>query len=209
MLSTNQMLQHCGRSWVWQKKRKKIKEESQDRQSGKTLSHSASCLRKGSGWRHLVLCHSQTVETGAIFNIKCTGGVESCPAHWIHSSASGQPSYSVHYCVRLREEEKKEEGAEEGKKTCLFVWERLSRKVILWLFEFASKARLFPRPTGTSRRLCAVHHSHIWVCFSGQLTATPGLLLMMRADVRLVSMNIDVEDSLFHRRTEGGKMAAL
>lgn len=40
-------------------------------------------------------------------------------------------------------------------------------------------------------------------------TATPGLLLMMRADVRLVSMNIDVEDSLFHRRTEGGKMAAL
>ncbi len=32
---------------------------------------------------------------------------------------------------------------------------------------------------------------------------------MMRADVRLVSMNIDVEDSLFHRRTEGGKMAAL
>lgn len=39
-------------------------------------------------------------------------------------------------------------------------------------------------------------------------TATLWLLLMMRANVRLVSMNIDVEDRLFHR-TEGGKMAAL
>lgn len=39
-------------------------------------------------------------------------------------------------------------------------------------------------------------------------TATPGLLLTMRANVRLVSMNIDVEDRLVHR-TEGGKMAAL
>lgn len=52
--------------------------------------------------------------------------------------------HSVHYCVRLREEEKKEEGAEGGKKTCLFVWEGLSRKVILWLFEFASKAKALP-----------------------------------------------------------------
>lgn len=135
---------------VWHRKkeneRRKLRKTELKRE-GKTLSHSASCLRKGRGWRHLVLSHSQTVETSAIFNIKCTGGVESCPAHWIQSSASGQPSECALLCA-AEGRRKKEEGAEEGKKTCLFVWGGLSRKVILWLFEFASKARLFP-PTGS------------------------------------------------------------
>lgn len=73
------------------------------------------------------------------------------------------------------------------------------------------KARIFFPPhllLGASS-LVLRDRSCIWVSFSGRQTATPRLLLMMRADVRLVSMNIDVEDSLFHRRTERGKMAAL
>lgn len=57
-----------------------------------------------------------------------------------------------------------------------------------------------------------------WLCTPRHSTVTSAkqeqrhqkrLLMMLDADVSLASMNIDVEDSLFHRRTEGGKMAAL
>lgn len=128
---------------------------------------------------------------------------------WIHSSASGQPSYTVHYCVRLKEEEKKRGGSSGGKENlplCAGNW-----KENLCLSEFARESKIFfpPRQLLGASSLVLRDCSFIWVSFSGRQTATPRLLLMMRADVRLVSMNIDVEDSLFHRRTERGKMAAL
>lgn len=114
-----------------------MKEGSRDRQSekgGKT-PELASCLRKGRGWRYFLLWHSQTVETSAIFSIECTGVCSPVLLHWIHSSALGQPSYCSLLCA-AEGRRKKEEGAEGGKKTCLFVWEGLSRKsdfVIIWV----------------------------------------------------------------------------
>lgn len=178
----------------------------------KTLNHPASCLLQGRGWRHLLLSHSQTVETSAIFYTECTWG-RSPVLHWIHSSAWGQPLYSVHYCVQLREEEKKEEGAKGGEGNlclCAGKTQQESDLVIIWVCQHRrtflppsdSGATSSPEPSFAKRR------SHIRA-FSDRQTATPGLLLMMRADVRAGSMNIDVEDSLFHRRTERGKMAAL
>lgn len=128
---------------------------------------------------------------------------------WIHSSASGQPSYTVHYCVRLKEEEKKRGGSSGGKENLPLC--AGNGKESSCLSELARKSKIFFPQHQFQRASSLVlrDHSCIWVSFSGRQTATPRLLLMMRADVRLVSMNIDVEDSLFHRRTERGKMAAL
>lgn len=173
---------------------------------GKPLKHSASCLKKGRGWRHILFHHRQSWDQCNILHKVHWG--KSPVLLWIHSSASGQPSYTVHYCVRLKEEEKKRGGSIGGKETCLFVQETGKRACVY--LRWPEKARFFPphRLQGASSPvLCG--RSCICVSFSGRQTATPRLLLMMRADVRLVSMNIDVEDSLFHRRTERGKMAAL
>lgn len=96
----------------------------------------------------------------------------------------------------------------EGKKTCLFVQETGKRACVY--LRWPEQARFFlPHQLQGASSLVLRGRSCICVSFSGRQTATPRLLLMMRADVRPVSMNIDVEDSLFHRRTERGKMAAL
>lgn len=108
---------------------------------------------------------------------------------------------------------KKEEGAKGGEGNlclCAGKTQQESDLVIIWVCRHRrtflppsdSGATSSPEPSFAKRR------SHIRP-FSDRQTATPGLLLMMRADVRAGSMNIDVEDSLFHRRTERGKMAAL
>lgn len=79
----------------------------------KTLKHSASCLKKGRGWRHFFY-HRQWQKRNEC-NILHKVHWGRSPVLWIHSSASGQPSYTVHYCVRLKEEEKKRGGSSGGK----------------------------------------------------------------------------------------------
>lgn len=134
-------------------------------------------------------------------------GKESCPA--LNPLQCFRAA--IIYCSLLCAAEgrrKKRGGSIGGKETCLFVQETGKRACVY--LRWPEKARFFPplRLQGASSPvLCG--RSCICVSFSGRQTATPRLLLMMRADVRLVSMNIDVEDSLFHRRTERGKMAAL
>lgn len=81
--------------------------------------------KKGSGWRHFLHCHSQIAETSAIFNRKVYS--VSNPESGSTPVLQGNPS--VHYCVRLRKEEKG--GSIGGKEICLFVWEGLSKKAIL------------------------------------------------------------------------------
>lgn len=146
-------------------------------------------------------------ETSAIFYTKCTGGgVLSCS----ESTPVLQGNHHILFTIVCgwRKKKKKEEGAVEGKKTCLFVQETGKRTCVY--LSLPEKARFFFPPRQLLGASSLLHDcSFIWVSFSGRQTATPRLLLMMRADVRLVSMNIDVEDSLFHRRTERGKMAAL
>lgn len=104
------------------------------KREGKTLNHLASFLRRGRGWRHLLFCHSQTVETSAICSIKCTGGWSPVLLR-IHSSASGQPSYSVHHCVRLRGEEKKggSRGGKENLSLCVGQTQQESDLVSIWV----------------------------------------------------------------------------
>lgn len=111
----------------------------------KTLKHSASCLKKGRGWRHFFY-HRQWQKRNECNILHKVHWGRSPVLLWIHSSASGQPSYTVHYCVRLKEEEKKEEGAVEGKKTCLCAG---NGKESLCLSVFARESKNFFPPTLT------------------------------------------------------------
>lgn len=116
-------------SYTWGKFLQAMTEKERDKlkKGGKKpLSHLASCLKKkGSGWRHFLHCHSQIAETSAIFNRKVYS--VSNPESGSTPVLQGNPS--VHYCVRLRKEEKG--GSIGGKEICLFVWEGLSKKAIL------------------------------------------------------------------------------
>lgn len=116
-------------SYTWGKFLQAVTEKERDKlkKGGKKpLSHLASCLKKkGSGWRHFLHCHSQIAETCAIFNRKVYS--VSNPESGSTPVLQGNPS--VHYCVRLRKEEKG--GSIGGKEICLFVWEGLSKKAIL------------------------------------------------------------------------------
>lgn len=133
-------------------------------------------------------------------------GEESCSALNPLQCFRAAIIYCSLLCAAEGRRKKKEEGTLEGKKTCLFVQERE-----LVFICAGQKKQDFPHTHQLQGSISLVlrRRSCICVSFSDQQTATPRLLLMMRADVRLVSMNIDVEDSLFHRRTERGKMAAL
>lgn len=142
---------------VWHRKkeneRRKLRKTELKRE-GKTLSHSASCLRKGRGWRHLVLSHSQTVETSAIFNIKCTGGW--CPVLLTESSPVLQGSHqSVHYCVRLREEEKKRREQRRERKPVSLCGEDSAGKWFCDYLSLPAKRGSSHRPAATSHLLCA------------------------------------------------------
>lgn len=181
------------------------------KREGKTMSHSASCLKKRKG----VVASSTLAQSDSWDQCNIQHKV-----HWGWSPVLLTEStpvlvgshHSVHYCVRLREEEKKRRERRRERKPVSLCGKDSAGKWFCDYLSLPAKQGSSPWPAATSCLLCArvaSHQSHTWVCFSGRQTATPGLLLMMRADVRLVSMNIDVEDSLFHRRTEGGKMAAL
>lgn len=157
------------------------------------------------------ICHSQTVEASAIFNITCTGGgVLSCSLNPLQCFWA---AIIVHYCVRLREEEKKRREQGRERKPVSLCRKDSAGKSFCNYLSLPAKQGSLPPDLQQHFVYCAPllpYTRATYKCASqAGKTATPGLLLMMRADVRLVSMNIDVEDSLFHRRTEGGKMAAL
>lgn len=83
------------------------------------------------------------------YSKKCTGGRRS-PVLFTGSTPVLQGSHhGVHYCVRLRgkRKKKKEEGAERergGEKTCLFVWEGPSRKVIFLIMRVSQQSTALP-----------------------------------------------------------------
>lgn len=135
------------------------------------------------------------------------GGVLSCS----ESTPVLQGSHHILFTIvcgwRKKKKKKRREHWRERKPASLC---RKRERELVFICAGQKKQDIFPphQLQGASS-LVLRGHGCICVSFSGRQTATPRLLLMMRADVRLVSMNIDVEDSLFHRRTERGKMAAL
>lgn len=165
--------------------------------------------RKGGG--DIFSSTTGRVETSAIFYTKCTGGwggEESCPALNPLQCFRAAIIYCSLLCAAEgRRKKKRREHWRERKPASLC---RKRERELVFICAGQKKQDIFPlhQLQGASSLLLR-GRGCICVSFSGRQTATPRLLLMMRADVRLVSMNIDVEDSLFHRRTERGKMAAL
>lgn len=116
---------------------------------GKPLKDSASCLKKGRGWRHILFHHRQSWDQCNILHKVHWG--RSPVLLWIHSSASGQPSYTVHYCVRLKEEEKKRGGSIGGKENLTLC--AGNGKESLCLSALARKSKIFSPHTSSREHL--------------------------------------------------------
>lgn len=150
------------------KKERKWKKEVETgvKREGKTLSHSASFLRKGNGWRHLVLCHSQTVETSAIFYKKCTG---RSPVPLAESTPVLQGSHHIVFTIVCGWGRKKKGGGSRGGKKnlslCVGRSQQESDFVIIWVCQ--QSEALPPELQQRLQHPAAFRRSHIRACFSG------------------------------------------